>query len=67
MEFVFAGWLSRPRARAAARSMRIDPEKPGLFALLRGEGEPVMRVIAWAGVFILLPLFIAGGLSALGF
>jgi len=25
-----------------------------------------MRVLAWAGVFVLVPLFIAGGLSALG-
>jgi hypothetical protein len=47
--------------------MRIDPDKPGLFALLRGEGELGMRVLAWAGVFVLLPLFIAGGLTALGF
>jgi hypothetical protein len=46
--------------------MRIDPDKPGLFDLLRGEGEPGMRVLAWAGVFVLLPLFIAGGLTALG-
>jgi hypothetical protein len=46
--------------------MRIDPDKPGLFALLRGEGELGMRVLAWAGVFVLVPLFIAGGLSALG-
>jgi hypothetical protein len=34
--------------------------------LLRGEGELGMRVLAWAGVFVLLPLFIAGGLSVLG-
>jgi hypothetical protein len=47
--------------------MQIDPEKPGLFALLRGEGEPTMRLLAWAGVFVLLPLFIAGGLTAIGF
>jgi hypothetical protein len=47
--------------------MRIDPEKPGLLELLRGEGEPAMRVLAWAGVFVLVPLFIAGGLTALGF
>jgi hypothetical protein len=46
--------------------MRIDPEKPGLLDLLRGEGEPAMRVLAWAGVFVLLPLFIAGGLTVLG-
>ena len=46
--------------------MRIDPEKPGLLELLRGEGEPAMRVLAWAGVFVLVPLFIAGGLTALG-
>jgi hypothetical protein len=46
--------------------MRIDPEKPGLLELLRGEGEPGMRVLAWAGVFVLLPLLIAGGLTALG-
>jgi hypothetical protein len=46
--------------------MRIDPEKPGMLELLRGEGEPAMRVLAWAGVFVLLPLFIAGALSAIG-
>jgi hypothetical protein len=46
--------------------MRIDPDKPGLLGLLRGEGEPAMRVLAWAGVFVLLPLFIAGALTALG-
>jgi hypothetical protein len=53
---------SRPR-----ELVRIDPDKPGLFELLRGEGQLGMRVLAWAGVFVLLPLFIAGGLSALGF
>jgi hypothetical protein len=47
--------------------MRIDPEKPGLFELLRGEGELGMRILAWAGIFVLVPLFIAGGLTALGF
>ena len=52
---------SRPK-----EPMRIDPDKPGLFAPLRGEGELEMRVLAWAGVFVLGPLFIAGGLSALG-
>jgi hypothetical protein len=46
--------------------MRIDPDKPGLFALLRGEGEPLMQVLAWAGVFVLAPLLLAGGLSAVG-
>ena len=46
--------------------MSIDPEKPGLLELLRGEGELQMRVLAWAGVFVLLPLLIAGGLTALG-
>jgi hypothetical protein len=46
--------------------MRIDPDKPGLFALLRGEGEPAMRVLAWAGVFVLLPLLIGAGLASLG-
>jgi hypothetical protein len=44
--------------------MRIDPNKPGLLGLLRGEGEPVMRVLAWAGVFVLAPLLIAGAFSA---
>jgi hypothetical protein len=46
--------------------MRIDPDKPGLLELLRGEGELGMRVLAWAGVFVLLPLLIAGGITALG-
>ncbi len=57
------------REPASARTdslMRIDPDKPGLFELLRGEGEPAMRVLAWAGIFVLVPLFIAGGLIALG-
>jgi hypothetical protein len=44
--------------------MRIDPNKPGLLGLLRGEGELVMRVLAWAGVFVLAPLLIAGALTA---
>lgn len=39
--------------------MRIDPDKPGLLDLLRGEGELFMRVLAWAGVFIIAPLLIA--------
>jgi hypothetical protein len=46
--------------------MRIDPDKPGLLDLLRGEGEPFMRILAWAGVFVLVPLLIAGGLASLG-
>jgi hypothetical protein len=46
--------------------MRIDPEKPGLLELLRGEGDLMMRILAWAGVFVLLPLLIAGGLTTLG-
>ena len=40
--------------------MRIDPDKPGLLELLRGGGEPFMRVLAWAGVLVLLPLLVAG-------
>jgi len=40
--------------------MRIDPDKPGLLELLSGRGEPFMRVLAWAGVFVLLPLLVAG-------
>jgi hypothetical protein len=39
--------------------MRIDPDKPGLLGLLRGEGELVMRVLAWLGVLVLAPLLIA--------
>jgi hypothetical protein len=39
--------------------MRIDPDKPGLLGLLRGEGELVMRVLAWLGVIVLAPLLIA--------
>jgi hypothetical protein len=45
--------------------VRIDPDKPGLFELLRGEGEPFMRVLAWAGVFVLAPLLIAGSITVL--
>ena len=40
--------------------MRIDPDKPGLLGLLRGDGEPAMRVLAWLGVVVLAPLLIAG-------
>jgi hypothetical protein len=36
--------------------MRIDPSKPGLLELLRGEGPLGMRVLAWAGVIVLAPL-----------
>ena len=43
--------------------MKIDPNKPGLLELLRGEGEMVMRVLAWAGVFVLAPLLIAGTMT----
>jgi|1186.fasta_scaffold824355_2 hypothetical protein len=46
--------------------MQIDPEKPGLFALLRGEGELAMRVMAWAGTVVLFPLCIVGAMTALG-
>jgi hypothetical protein len=42
------------------RLMQIDPDAPGLPDLLRGEGAPVMRALAWAGVLVLLPLLIAG-------
>jgi hypothetical protein len=61
-------WEKDPQqaSRRVDSLMRIDPEKPGLFELLRGEGEPGMRLLAWAGVFVLLPLLIAGGLTALG-
>ena len=37
--------------------MQIDPEKPGLFALLRGEGEPALQVVAWVGTLVLFPLW----------
>ena len=46
--------------------MRIDPNKPGLLELLRGEGEVVMRVLAWGGVFVLAPLLIAGTMTVFG-
>jgi hypothetical protein len=46
--------------------VRIDPNKPGLLELLRGEGEPFMRVLAWAGVFVLAPLLIAGTMTVFG-
>jgi hypothetical protein len=55
-----------PASPRESSVMRIDPDKPGLVELLRGEGEPAMRVLAWAGVFVLVPLFLAGGLTALG-
>lgn len=29
--------------------MRIDPDKPGWWALLHGEGEPAMQAVAWFG------------------
>ena len=46
--------------------MRIDPDKPGLLELLRGKGEPFMQVLAWAGVFVLAPLLIAGTFTVFG-
>jgi hypothetical protein len=45
--------------------MRIDPDKPGC-SLSCAARELGMRVLAWAGVFVLVPLFIAGGLTAVG-
>ena len=38
--------------------MRIDPTKPGLLELLRGEGRLGMRALAWAGVVVLAPLLV---------
>ena len=46
--------------------MQIDPDAPGLLELVRGEGELAMRVLAWAGIFILLPLLIAGTIICWG-
>jgi hypothetical protein len=46
--------------------MQIDPEAPGLLELVRGEGEPFMRVLAWAGVFVLLPLLVAATITCWG-
>jgi hypothetical protein len=43
--------------------MRIDPDKPGLRGLLRGEGELSMRILAWGGVCVIFPLNIAAVLS----
>jgi hypothetical protein len=43
--------------------MQIDPEAPGFLELLRGEGDLGMRILAWAGVFVLLPLLIAGTIT----
>jgi hypothetical protein len=40
--------------------MHIDPDKPGLLDLLRGEGEAVMQILAWAGLLILAPLIVVG-------
>lgn len=45
--------------------MRIDPNKPGLFALLRGEGEPAMRAIAWVGTVVLSGLFLGTAFAAI--
>jgi len=39
--------------------MRIDPTKPGLLELLRGEGRLGMRALAWAGVVVLAPLLLS--------
>jgi hypothetical protein len=46
--------------------MQIDPDAPGPVELLRGEGAPFMRVLAWAGVLVLLPLLIAGTIVCWG-
>jgi hypothetical protein len=50
----------------ARHLMQIDPEAPGLLELVRGEGEPFMRVLAWAGLLVLLPLLIAGTIICWG-
>ena len=46
--------------------MRIDPDKPGLVDLLKGEGDLGMRVIAWLGAPVLPALFLAGLMAAVG-
>jgi hypothetical protein len=46
--------------------MQIDPDAPGLLELLRGEGAPFMRALAWAAVLVLLPLLVAGTLVCWG-
>lgn len=43
--------------------MRLDPCKPGLLGLLRGEGELSLRIVAWAGTVVLGTLFLAEALS----
>ena len=50
----------------AADRMRIDPDKPGLFELLSGEGEPAMQAVAWLFVFAIVPLLIAGTMVTFG-
>lgn len=34
--------------------MQIDPNKPGWWALLHGEGEPSMIAIAWIGTLLIV-------------
>jgi len=45
--------------------MRIDPNKPGWWALLNGEGEPHMQTIAWIGTLALTFLYAIGLFSLL--
>lgn len=47
--------------------MRIDPDKPGLLGLLRGEGdEPALIVLAWVGTLVLGGLWLGAAVAWLG-
>ena len=36
------------------RLMEIDPEKPGLVGLLRGEGESSLQAVAWLALLFVV-------------
>jgi hypothetical protein len=46
--------------------LELDPEAPGLLGLLRGEGPPFGRFLAWLSVLTLFPLIIIGTVVCVG-
>lgn len=43
----------RPPWTGSDHLMYLDPEKPGWWSLLHGEGDRSMRVVAWIGTLVL--------------
>jgi hypothetical protein len=46
--------------------MRVDPDKPGWWQLLHGEGEPSMQTVAWIGTLTCAFLVALGLFSLVG-